>query len=224
RRDELLGLAKIHNLKIITIKDLIEYRKRHDILIKREASAALPTRLGYFNITGYTNKVDGNHHIAISKGDLTTIDSPLVRIHSECLTGDVFHSLRCDCGEQLDTALSIIETEQAGVIIYMRQEGRGIGLINKIKAYKLQEDGMDTTEANRALGFADDLREYFLAAQILRDFGIHSVKLITNNPQKIKALENYGINVIARVPLKTNPHPENENYLQVKTTKLGHLL
>lgn len=224
RRDDLLIVAKTHNLKIITIKDLIEYRKRYDTLIQREAHAAMPTNLGNFNITGYTNQLDGNHHIAISKGDLTAAKAPLVRIHSECLTGDVFHSIRCDCGEQLDMALGMIEDEGAGVVIYMRQEGRGIGLINKIKAYKLQEDGMDTAEANRALGFADDLREYFLAAQILRDLDINSIRLMTNNPEKIEALEHYGIKVVERIPLKTTPHPENKNYLHTKTTKFGHLL
>ncbi|HLX52727.1 MAG TPA: bifunctional 3,4-dihydroxy-2-butanone-4-phosphate synthase/GTP cyclohydrolase II [Aquella sp.] len=224
RRDDLLIIAKTHNLKIITIKDLIEYRKRYDTLIKREAHATLPTRLGQFNITGYTNQIDGNHHIAITKGDLTIAEAPLVRIHSECLTGDVFHSLRCDCGEQLDMALGMIEADGVGAVVYMRQEGRGIGLINKLKAYKLQEDGMDTAEANRALGFADDLREYFLAAQILHDLDIHSIRLMTNSAEKIEALERYGIKVVERVPLKTKPHPENKNYLQTKTTKFGHLL
>lgn len=224
RRDDLITLAKIHNLKIITIKDLVEYRKRHDILVKQEASATLPTSYGNFNIIGYTNQIDQNHHTVVSKGDLTTIKAPLVRIHSECLTGDVFHSLRCDCGEQLDLALKLIEKEQAGIIIYMRQEGRGIGLINKIKAYKLQENGLDTVEANNALGFADDLREYFLAAQILHDLGISSIRLVTNNPQKISALEEHGIKVLERVAIKTDPRPENKNYLHVKTIKLGHLL
>jgi 3,4-dihydroxy 2-butanone 4-phosphate synthase/GTP cyclohydrolase II len=224
RRDDLLILAKTHNLKIITIKDLIEYRKTHDVLVQREAEATLPTHLGNFNITGYTNQIDGNHHIAITKGDLSITKAPLVRIHSECLTGDIFHSKRCDCGEQLDMALKLIEKEQVGAVIYMRQEGRGIGLINKIKAYKLQEDGMDTAEANRALGFADDLREYFLATQILRDLGISEVRLITNSPAKIAALEQYGIKVVERIALKTTPLPENKHYLQTKSTKLGHLL
>ncbi|MCC2625680.1 MAG: bifunctional 3,4-dihydroxy-2-butanone 4-phosphate synthase/GTP cyclohydrolase [Burkholderiales bacterium] len=224
RRDDLLILAKIHNLKIITIKDLIEYRKRYNTLIQREAEARLPTSFGDFNITGYTNLIDSNHHIAITKGNFSVATAPLVRIHSECLTGDVFHSKRCDCGEQLDLALKLIEKEQLGAVIYMRQEGRGIGLINKIKAYKLQEAGMDTAEANRALGFADDLREYFLAAQILLDLGIHEVRLMTNNPDKISALEEHGIKVVERVPIKTTEHPENKNYLQTKSSKLGHLL
>lgn len=224
RRNDLISLAKTHNLKIITISDLIEYRKAHDNLIQREAEAKLPTKLGAFNIIGYINHVDHHHHIAITKGDLTKTEIPLIRIHSECLTGDVFHSWRCDCGEQLDHALKMIEHEGVGAIIYMRQEGRGIGLINKIKAYKLQEQGMDTAEANLALGFAQDLREYFLAAQILRDLGINKVRLMTNSPEKISALERYGIKVVERVPLKTTPHKANKHYLETKTTKFGHLL
>lgn len=224
RRDDLLKLAKIHNLKIITIKDLAEYRKRYDNLIRREAHAKLPTRLGNFEITGYTNLVDRFEHIAITKGDLNLAGAPLVRIHSECLTGDIFHSLRCDCGEQLDKALSMIEEAKEGAIIYMRQEGRGIGLINKIKAYKLQEQGMDTAEANLALGFPDDMREYFLAAQILRDLGAVTIRLITNNPEKIGALTRYGINVVERVPLKIKAHTENKHYLNTKIAKFGHLI
>lgn len=224
RRDDLLKMAKTHGLKIITIKDLIEYRKHKDNLIQREAIAKLPTRLGEFNIVGYSNLVDDREHIAIIKGQPGSSNAPLVRIHSECLTGDVLHSLRCDCGEQLDMALSMIEKEQVGIIVYLRQEGRGIGLINKIKAYKLQETGLDTAEANQALGFASDLREYFIAAQILRDLGSTNIRLMTNSPEKINALEHYGIKVVERIPLKTTPHEENSRYLNTKITKFGHLI
>jgi 3,4-dihydroxy 2-butanone 4-phosphate synthase/GTP cyclohydrolase II len=224
RRDDLFKLAKSANLAIITVTELIEYRKAHDILITREAEARLPTKLGNFKITGYSNKLDGYEHVAITKGNLTKLKAPLVRIHSECLTGDVFHSLRCDCGEQLEMALNLIQHEKIGAVIYLRQEGRGIGLLNKLKAYELQEKGLDTVEANLKLGFADDMREYFLAAQILRDLGVEAVQLMTNNPQKVAALERYGIKVIKRVSLKTKSHAANKEYLQTKITKFGHLL
>lgn len=224
RRDDLLALAQIHHLKIITITDLIEYRKRYDNLIHRAAQARLPTRLGDFTITAYTNCVDEAQHLAISKGDLAAATAPLVRIHSECLTGDVFHSIRCDCSEQLENSLAMIEAEGAGVVVYMRQEGRGIGLINKIKAYELQEQGMDTAEANLALGFADDLREYFLSAQILRDLNINTIRLMTNSPLKINALKRYGIDVVERIPLKVKSRATNKHYLNTKMTKFGHLL
>lgn len=228
RRDDLIQLGKTHGLKVITITDLIEYRKRFDRLITREANAILPTKLGEFNIIGYSNQIDKNEHVAIIKGDLNSSVAPLIRIHSECLTGDVFHSLRCDCGEQLDSALKLIEKESLGAVIYLRQEGRGIGLLNKLKAYELQESGADTVEANLQLGFASDSREYFLAAQILLDLGITQVQLITNNPDKIAALERYGIKVVKRVAIKIDLHDANkkylEKYLKTKATKFGHYL
>lgn len=223
RRDELLLIAKQFDLKIITIKDLIHYRKKHDQLIIREVEAKLPTKFGNFNILGYTNCLNTEEIAVITKGDIHKAP-PFVRIHSECLTGDVFHSLRCDCGEQLDQAMQYIEQEQAGVIIYLRQEGRGIGLINKLQAYKLQQAGMDTFDANVELGFAPDMREFFLAAQILKDLGIHTIKLATNNPEKIREIESYGIKIAQRIAIKTTVHPENHSYLQTKSEKFGHLL
>lgn len=224
RRDDLFKLAKIHNLKVITVKDIFEYRKYHGRLISRIANALLPTRLGQFNIIGYSNIVDNYEHIAIVKGDVSSSRSPLVRIHSECLTGDVFHSLRCDCGEQLDIALKKIEAEGCGAVVYLRQEGRGIGLLNKIRAYELQQQGLDTMEANIKLGFNGDLREYFLASQILRDLNIKQVRLMTNNPEKVSALEKYGVKVDKRVEVKVPPQPENEHYIRTKADKFGHLL
>ena len=226
RVDELMQIAKQFDLKIITIKDLIHYRKMHDRLLVREAVANLPTSLGKFTIYGYSNLINQDECIAVVKGDLSKLanTSPLVRVHSECLTGDVFHSLRCDCGEQLDNALKLIEQEGLGVVIYLPQEGRGIGLINKLRAYELQEKGIDTVDANLQLGFPVDLREYFIAKQILRDLGISKIRLITGNPDKIKELENYGISITERVVMPSNPHPENTKYLETKAQKLGHFL
>lgn len=227
RVDDLFKIAEQFDLKIITIKDLTHYRKCVELLVKREAEAQLPTTLGKFSICGYSNVLDNEEHVAIIKGDLSKLNdgqAPLVRIHSECLTGDVFHSLRCDCGEQLNKALMTIEEEGLGVIIYLRQEGRGIGLINKLRAYELQQGGMDTVQANLELGFPDDMREYLLAAQILRDLGINTVRLITNNPEKIKELEDYGIVVCERVSLLSTRYPENSEYLATKIKKFGQFL
>ncbi|MFN7094678.1 MAG: bifunctional 3,4-dihydroxy-2-butanone-4-phosphate synthase/GTP cyclohydrolase II [Burkholderiales bacterium] len=224
RRNDLMQLAKKFKLKIITIKDLVNYRKICDNLITREAEADLPTLFGKFTMVGYSNIADHKEHVAVVKGDPTTVAAPLVRIHSECFTGDVFHSLRCDCGEQLEKALAAIESEGVGVIIYLRQEGRGIGLINKLRAYKLQQEGFDTVEANLELGFADDAREYFIAAQMLKDLGVFKARLITNNPDKIRAMEDYGVMVEERVIKSSTTYPENQRYLATKISKFGHLL
>lgn len=225
RVPDLMKIAQQFDLKIITIKDLIHYRKCHEKLVTREAVAQLPTQMGKFAIYGYSNIVDKQEHVAIVKGDLQdSNEAPLIRIHSECLTGDVFHSLRCDCGEQLNRALSSIEEDGIGAVIYLRQEGRGIGLLNKLKAYELQEAGSDTAEANIKLGFADDMREYVIAAQIIRDLGLTKVRLITNNPKKVQELEAYGIEVVERVKLTSTKYPENANYLATKINKFGHFL
>ena len=225
RVNDLFKIATRFGLKIITIKDLVIYRKNVEKLIRCEAVAELPTQIGKFDIYGYSNILDDKEHLAIVKGKLKSSDKiPLVRIHSECLTGDVFHSLRCDCGEQLNNALTTIENEGVGVVIYLRQEGRGIGLINKIKAYKLQQEGLDTIEANLKLGFPDDMREYLIAAQILRDLDCTEIRLITNNPEKIKELESYGIKVSEKVVLESTRYPENTRYLDTKVEKFGHFL
>ncbi|MDQ5920625.1 MAG: 3,4-dihydroxy 2-butanone 4-phosphate synthase / cyclohydrolase [Pseudomonadota bacterium] len=228
RVKELHKIARHFNLKMITIKDLIQYRRHSEKLVTREAVVELPTDVGKFRMYGYSNLLDFREHVAIVKGDLSEINlnevPVMVRIHSECLTGDVFHSRRCDCGEQLNVALSTIEQEGLGVIIYLRQEGRGIGLLNKLKAYELQETGIDTVDANLQLGFASDLREYVLAAKILVDLGIHKIRLITNNPTKIKELTEANIQVVERIGLKTTAHPENQRYLATKVKKFGHLL
>ncbi|OBR91217.1 MULTISPECIES: bifunctional 3,4-dihydroxy-2-butanone-4-phosphate synthase/GTP cyclohydrolase II [Clostridium] len=224
RRDDLMEFTKEHNLKIVTIVDLIAYRKKTEKLVKRVASANLPTRFGKFKIIGYKNILNGDEHVCLVKGDNFEKEPVLVRVHSECLTGDVFHSLRCDCGQQLQSALKQIEKEGKGVLLYMSQEGRGIGILNKIKAYKLQENGMDTVEANLALGFPADMRDYGIGAQILEDIGIKKIKLLTNNPKKIEGLSDYGLEIVERVPIEVDCSQESKRYMRTKREKMGHLL
>ena len=225
RVPQLMEFARKHNLKIVTIKDLIEYRMRKEILVKRIAEVKLPTAYGgEFTAIAYENMVDDNLHLALIKGDFPTDDPVLVRVHSECLTGDVFGSLRCDCGNQLHKAMEMIDREGRGVVLYMRQEGRGIGLANKLKAYALQDEGLDTVEANIKLGFKPDLRDYGIGAQILVDIGVKNLKLMTNNPRKIVGLEGYGLKVVERVPIEVKPTECNVSYLKTKKKKLGHML
>jgi 3,4-dihydroxy 2-butanone 4-phosphate synthase/GTP cyclohydrolase II len=213
-----------HGLKLITIADLIAYRRRHDQLGERVVETRMPTTFGDFTVVGYRSLVDDKHHVAMVKGDVAGAQDVLVRVHSECLTGDVFHSLRCDCGEQLESALAAIEQAGTGVLLYLSQEGRGIGLLNKLRAYKLQEEGMDTVEANLALGLPADLRDYGIGAQILVDLGLTTMRLLTNNPKKIKGLEGYGLQVTDQVPIEHLPNPHNEAYMRVKAQKMGHVL
>ncbi|MFZ5966717.1 MAG: bifunctional 3,4-dihydroxy-2-butanone-4-phosphate synthase/GTP cyclohydrolase II [Bacillota bacterium] len=224
RVPELMEFVKLHDLKIITIAELIAYRRQKEILIERVATANMPTKYGDFKIIGYQNKLNGEHHIALVKGDVSDGSPVLVRVHSECLTGDAFGSMRCDCGEQYASAMKCINDEGRGVLLYMRQEGRGIGLINKLKAYALQDQGMDTVEANLALGFPEDMRDYGIGAQILQDLGIKKIKLMTNNPKKLSGLSGYGLEVVERVPIQMNHNERNAYYLRTKKEKMGHML
>ena len=223
-KDDLLNFAKKHNLEFITVDDIIEYRKTNEVLIEGIDSVKMPTKSGIFTMYGYTYKITGEHHVALVKGEIGNGKDMLCRLHSECLTGDVFGSLRCDCRQQLEKSLEMIEQEKRGILIYMRQEGRGIGLINKLKAYHLQEQGLDTSQANLALGFKEDQREYFIGAQILKDLGIQQVKLITNNKDKINGLSKYGIDVVQRIPIQIKTNEYNEFYLKTKQNKMGHML
>ncbi|MDF0726159.1 bifunctional 3,4-dihydroxy-2-butanone-4-phosphate synthase/GTP cyclohydrolase II [Cytobacillus sp. S13-E01] len=224
RVPDLRKIADEFDLKMITIKDLISYRNRKEKLVKREVEIQLPTEFGEFTAVGFSNLIDGKEHVALVKGEINPDIPTLVRVHSECLTGDVFGSNRCDCGPQLHAALSQIEKEGNGILLYMRQEGRGIGLLNKMKAYKLQEQGYDTVEANEKLGFGPDLRDYGIGAQILKDLGVAKMKLLTNNPRKIAGLKGYDLEVVDRVPLQMPTKTENEKYLKTKHQKLGHML
>jgi 3,4-dihydroxy 2-butanone 4-phosphate synthase/GTP cyclohydrolase II len=213
-----------HGLKMVTVAALIAYRRRNDKLIERVATAGMPTKFGDFQVVGFRSLVDEKHHVAMVKGDVAGEDDVLVRVHSECLTGDVFHSLRCDCGEQLEDALARIEQEGRGVLLYLAQEGRGIGLLNKLRAYKLQEEGLDTVDANMKLGLPADLRDYGIGAQILVDLGLSSIRLLTNNPKKIVGLEGYGLTVTDQVPIEHPPGEHNRDYLRAKKERLGHML
>jgi 3,4-dihydroxy 2-butanone 4-phosphate synthase/GTP cyclohydrolase II len=224
RRNDLVDYCARHGLKMVTIADLIKYRRRHDKLIERVVSTKLPTGFGDFDAIGFRELVGGKHHVALVKGDVDGAENVLVRVHSECLTGDVFHSLRCDCGEQLESALSMIEREGRGVLLYLCQEGRGIGLLAKLQAYKLQEGGLDTVDANLKLGKDADLRDYGIGAQILVDLGLSSIRILTNNPKKIIGLEGYGLSVTEQIPIEHAPNPHNEAYLRAKRERMGHTL
>ena len=224
RGKTLFEFAKKHNLKIISIADLIRYIRKTEKLVKKVEEVNLPTKYGNFKLHLYEDIFDNNSHLALSLGDFSHEKSTLVRVHSECLTGDVFHSQRCDCGDQLETAMQMISNNKSGVIVYLKQEGRGIGLLHKIKAYRLQEGGLDTVEANEKLGFSADLRDYGVGAQILKDLGITNITIMTNNPKKLVGLEGHGLNIVSRIPIKIKPNQNNKEYLKTKKSKLGHIL
>ena len=224
RTSELAHMARKWKIPFLTIKDLQNYRKRHEKLVEQVTKTDMPTRYGHFTAYGYINKLNGEHHVALVKGAVGDGENLLCRVHSECLTGDTFGSLRCDCGQQLHAAMRQIEEEGRGILLYMRQEGRGIGLINKLRAYELQEQGMDTLEANLALGFKGDEREYYIGAQILRDLGAKTLRLLTNNPDKVYQLQDFGMEILERVPIQAPANPHDIRYLRTKQNRMGHLL
>jgi 3,4-dihydroxy 2-butanone 4-phosphate synthase/GTP cyclohydrolase II len=224
RVPDLIPYCERHGLKLVTVADLIEYRRRHERLVERMTTVQMPTAYGDFTAVAFRETLTGKHHIALVKGDVDGAEDVLVRVHSECLTGDVFHSLRCDCGEQLEQALAQISAEEQGVLLYMAQEGRGIGLLNKLRAYELQENGLDTVEANLELGFQPDMRDYGIGNQILADLGLTTIRILTNNPKKITGIEGFGLRVVEQVPIETAPTAQNARYLATKRDKLGHKL
>jgi len=224
RVPDLIPYCERHGLKMVTVADLIEYRRRHEQLVERMTTVQLPTAYGDFTAVAFRETLTGKHHVALVKGDVEGAENVLVRVHSECLTGDVFHSLRCDCGEQLEEALRRIAAEERGVLLYMAQEGRGIGLLNKLRSYELQENGFDTVDANLELGFAPDMRDYGIGNQILADLGLSTIRILTNNPKKITGIEGFGLQVVEQVPIEIDPGPQNARYLATKRDKLGHKL
>jgi 3,4-dihydroxy 2-butanone 4-phosphate synthase/GTP cyclohydrolase II len=224
RVPDLIPYCRRHELKLVTVADLIEYRRRHEQLVERVTTVSMPTVYGDFTAVAFREKLTGKHHVALVKGEVESAENVLVRVHSECLTGDVFHSLRCDCGEQLEQALRRIASEEHGVLLYMAQEGRGIGLLNKLRAYELQENGYDTVEANLELGFQPDMRDYGIGNQILAELGLTTIRILTNNPKKITGIEGFGLEVVEQVPIETTPNEQNARYLATKRDKLGHKL
>jgi 3,4-dihydroxy 2-butanone 4-phosphate synthase/GTP cyclohydrolase II len=224
RVPDLIPYCERHGLKLVTVADLIEYRRRHERMVEQVTTVSMPTAYGAFTAVAFRERLTGKHHVALVKGDVEGAENVLVRVHSECLTGDVFHSLRCDCGEQLEQALKQIAAEERGVLLYMAQEGRGIGLLNKLRAYELQENGRDTVEANLELGFQPDMRDYGIGNQILAELGLTTIRILTNNPKKITGIEGFGLTVVEQVPIETEPTPHNARYLAAKRDKLGHKL